>query len=64
MLLWITCARVLESDEDPTAKVDFATSVWLETVAIEDALDEHTCGAERDTLFMVRRRCYAHIFTC
>jgi hypothetical protein len=53
MLLWVTCARMLVSHDDWQTKSDFATNVWLETLAIEDALDEHTCGAEKDTMFMV-----------
>ncbi|KAG8853247.1 hypothetical protein FRB96_008331 [Tulasnella sp. 330] len=37
-------------DED----VDFAMRVWMETLALEDALDAHTCKTEESTYWQVR----------
>lgn len=52
MLLWNTCPRVRN---DPTLtdtqKADFALKAWVESVAIEEALNEHTCNGEKSTLY-------------
>jgi len=33
---------------------DFAMQAWMETVAIEQALDEHTCDGEKGTMYQAR----------
>ncbi|KAG8862085.1 hypothetical protein FRB96_002115 [Tulasnella sp. 330] len=50
------------SDNDKlTEKVDadFAMRAWMETVAIEDALDSHTCATEQSTTFQAREMIFA-----
>lgn len=34
-------------------KADFAMRVWMETLAIEQALNEHTCDGEKSTMYQV-----------
>ncbi len=33
---------------------DFAMRAWMETLAIEQALNEHTCDGEKSTMYQVR----------
>jgi len=48
MLLWNACVRMRQdggvSDFD---KRDFAMRAWIETEAIEEALEWHTCNVEK-----------------
>ncbi|KAH9176032.1 hypothetical protein EDB89DRAFT_1846911 [Lactarius sanguifluus] len=52
MLLWNACVRmrhdVTASDHDRT---EFAMRTWMETEAIEKALQQHTCGIERAFMY-------------
>ncbi|KAI9464587.1 hypothetical protein BJY52DRAFT_1114909 [Lactarius psammicola] len=52
MLLWNACVRMRHdataSDHDRT---EFAMRTWMETEAIEKALQQHTCGIERAFMF-------------
>ena len=55
MMLWNACVRVrYHQDVDDTAKATFAVRAWIETVAIEEALDGHDCLGERALLFFGR----------
>ncbi|KAG9007525.1 hypothetical protein FRB94_014294 [Tulasnella sp. JGI-2019a] len=38
---------------------DFAMRAWMETLAIEEALNEHTCDGEKATMYQARE----HLFT-
>jgi hypothetical protein len=52
MLLWNACLRARRdatvSDHDRT---EFAMRTWMETEAIEKALQQHTCGIERAFMY-------------
>ncbi|KAH9044255.1 hypothetical protein EDB84DRAFT_1587204 [Lactarius hengduanensis] len=52
MLLWNACVRMRHdataSDHDRT---EFAMRTWMETEAIEKALQQHTCGIERAFMY-------------
>ena len=54
MLLWSVCPQVRQ-DRTMTSeqKGEFAFQAWMETLAIEEALNEHVCGGERSTLYLV-----------
>lgn len=52
MLLWNACVRVrrdaMVSDDD---RAEFAMRIWIETEAIEKALQKHMCGIERAFMY-------------
>jgi len=54
MLLWSVCPQV-RKDRTMTSeqKGEFAFRAWVETMAIEEALNEHDCGGEKSTLYQV-----------
>ncbi|QRW15183.1 Fungal Zn(2)-Cys(6) binuclear cluster domain [Ceratobasidium sp. AG-Ba] len=56
MLLWNSCLTLRKKAErmTDTERAEFAVNVWLETNTIEEALNRHTCGYERNTLFQAR----------
>jgi hypothetical protein len=43
-----------EEDASDHERAQFTNAVWQEAKAIEDALNAHTCGAERAFLFQGR----------
>lgn len=57
----LPAASGAESNPDVTAETatmedaEFAMRVWMETNAIEDALDTHTCDGEKVTMWQVSR---------
>lgn len=57
MMIWNVCARVANgrsfSDE---IKGDVAMKAWVETVAIEEALNEHDCDGEKGLMYQVGRK--------
>ena len=54
MLLLSVCPQVRQ-DRTMTSeqKGEFAFQAWVETMAIEEALNEHSCRGERSTLYQV-----------
>ncbi|KAH8113570.1 hypothetical protein DFH11DRAFT_1510242 [Phellopilus nigrolimitatus] len=54
MLLWHACLRIRNGNASDQERAIFAHSVWLETDAIENALNGHTCNTERTFLFQGR----------
>ncbi|KAI8971146.1 hypothetical protein BD414DRAFT_226070 [Trametes punicea] len=55
MLLIHSCVRVrADRNLDDAQRAHFAMKAWLEIDAIEDALDQHTCGLERNFGFQAR----------
>ncbi|KAG8968159.1 hypothetical protein FRB90_010832, partial [Tulasnella sp. 427] len=54
MLLWLACSRVWESSLPGADKSDFAMRTWMETIAIEEALNEHSCDGEKATMYQAR----------
>ena len=48
-----------EESVDDATKAEFAVRAWVETLAIEEALDAHDCSAERARFFVGRE----YIFT-
>ncbi|KAG8946589.1 hypothetical protein FRC04_011567 [Tulasnella sp. 424] len=54
MLLWIACTRVWGSTHPGWDKSDFAMRTWMETTAIEDALNQHSCDGEKATMYQAR----------
>ncbi|RDB17928.1 hypothetical protein Hypma_000681 [Hypsizygus marmoreus] len=54
-LLWHACIRMRsDSRASGEAKAQFAMKTWLEADAIEAALNKHTCGIERTSIFQAR----------
>ncbi|KAF5344976.1 hypothetical protein D9757_013784 [Collybiopsis confluens] len=54
-LLWHICARVrAETTMSDVEKGEFAVKAWLETDAIERALNKHTCAIEKTYIFQGR----------
>ncbi|KAE9405655.1 hypothetical protein BT96DRAFT_915878 [Gymnopus androsaceus JB14] len=54
-LLWHICARVrTDTSMSDVEKGQFAVKAWLETDAIEKALNKHTCGIEKAYIFQGR----------
>ena len=62
MLLWNVCVRMRHdvsfSDLD---RRDFAMRAWLETEAIEKALQWHTCGIERAFMYNGREFLFKYV---
>ena len=62
MLLWNACLRVRDnatiSDHD---KSEFAIRTWMETEAIEKALQQHTCGIERAFMYNGREFLFKYV---
>jgi hypothetical protein len=62
MLLWNACVRMRHdasfSDLD---RRDFAMRAWLETEAIENALEWHTCGIERAFMYNGREFLFKYV---
>lgn len=54
MLLWLACTRVWETTLPGYDKSDFAMRTWMETIAIEDALNQHSCDGEKATMYQAR----------
>ena len=65
MLLWNACVRMrhdpIFSDLD---RGNFAMRAWLETEAIEEALQRHTCSIERSFMFNGREFLYKYVNHC
>ncbi|KAF7298870.1 Zn(2)-C6 fungal-type domain-containing protein [Mycena indigotica] len=54
-LLWHACVRMRNNSfASMTAKGQFAIRTWHEADAIEDALNRHTCGIERSSIYLGR----------
>ncbi|KAI0305926.1 hypothetical protein B0F90DRAFT_1694580 [Multifurca ochricompacta] len=52
MLLWNACLRIRhDASVSDLDKRDFAMGAWMETEAIEKALQQHTCSIERAFMF-------------
>ena len=62
MLLWNACVRMRHdataSDHDRT---EFAMRTWMETEAIEKALQQHTCSIERAFMFHGREFLFKYV---
>lgn len=54
MLLWHACVRIRGQSVSDHERAIFASAVWREADAIENALDGHTCQTERAFLFQGR----------
>jgi hypothetical protein len=55
MLLWLACVRMRHDFQaTDSEKADFGMAAWLEVDALEEALNNHTCGLERAFLFQGR----------
>ncbi|KAG8915345.1 hypothetical protein FRC01_003695, partial [Tulasnella sp. 417] len=54
MLLWLACTRVWQAYLPGYDKSDFAMRTWMETVAIEEALNQHSCDGEKATMYQAR----------
>ena len=56
MLLWSVCPQVRQ-DRTMTSgqKGEFAFRAWMETIAIEEALNEHECVGEKSTLYQASK---------
>lgn len=54
-LLWNSCLRLrYDTSVREEEKGERAMKVWLETEAIDAALNRHSCGVERACLFIGR----------
>ncbi|KIJ54399.1 hypothetical protein M422DRAFT_222008 [Sphaerobolus stellatus SS14] len=51
MLLWNSCLRMRSANVSSDEKAAFAFHAWIESTAIEEALDAHTCGCDQAFLF-------------
>ena len=51
--LWVACTTHHDVALAPHDKADFATKTLMETIAIEDALNDHHCDGERATMYQV-----------
>jgi hypothetical protein len=58
MLLWTSCSRQRDGNWETEARADFAISAWVETRAIQDALDMHHCNADTALIYMCREYIY------
>ena len=55
MLLWLACVRMrYDFQATDLEKADFGMAAWLEVDALEEALNNHSCGLERAFLFQGR----------
>ena len=54
MLLWHSCLRMREEEASNYERAQFASAVWQEAKTIEEALNRHTCGAEKAFLYQGR----------
>ncbi|KAF8582821.1 hypothetical protein K439DRAFT_1350360 [Ramaria rubella] len=54
MFLWNSCLRMRGEDVSENDKATFAVNAWIESTAIEEALDAHTCGCDQAFLFQGR----------
>ena len=62
MLLWNACVRMRHNTT--TGDLDmsvFAMRTWMETEAIEEALNQHTCGIERAFFFHGREFLFKYV---
>ena len=64
MLLWNSCLRVRGDDMSDDEKAAFAVGAWIESTAIEEALDAHTCGCDRAFMFQGREYLFMYAVTC
>ncbi|EIN12958.1 hypothetical protein PUNSTDRAFT_118598 [Punctularia strigosozonata HHB-11173 SS5] len=54
-LLWSQCVRRRgDTSMSDTEKAQYAMSTWLETEAIEEALNRHTCEIEKSSMYHAR----------
>ena len=61
MLLWHSCLSLrTDTSISEADKADFAIRAWLETEAIEEALNKHVCGVERSSMYSGRE----YLFKC
>lgn len=51
MLLWNSCLRMRSESVSDAEKASFAVNAWIESQAIEEALEAHTCGCDQAFLF-------------
>lgn len=77
MLLWFACIRhasrgrpdvplagfseASDEESEGSCDADFAMRAWMETVAIEEALNAHACGTEQSMMYQVRLPTLARI---
>jgi hypothetical protein len=55
LMLWHSCTRMRKNvHATDHEKSQFAMKVWLEADALEAALNSHTCGLERASIFQAR----------
>ncbi|KAF8527466.1 hypothetical protein BU17DRAFT_81636 [Hysterangium stoloniferum] len=68
MLLWNSCLRMRGDSVSDSDKATFAVHAWIESTAIEEALDAHTCGCDQAFMYQGReflfitRMCISHDF--
>ena len=62
MLLWTSCIRQRDSNWDTEVRADFAIAAWVETRAIQDALDMHKCNSDTALIYMCREYIYKYVY--
>jgi len=58
MLLWNFSTRLSNDSITDNIKAEYAFEVWVETQAIQDALDTHVCNLDTALLYMCREYLY------
>jgi hypothetical protein len=58
MLLWNFSTRLSNDSITDNIKAEYAFEVWVETQAIQDALDTHVCNLDTALLYMCREFLY------
>lgn len=54
-MLWLGCIRMRnDTRANNSDKAQFALQSWLEGDSLEVALNRHTCGLERASIFLAR----------
>jgi hypothetical protein len=62
MLLWNACVRMRhDANFSDLDRRDFAMRAWIETEAIEEALEWHTCSIERAFMFNGREYLFKYV---
>lgn len=61
MLLWNSCLRMRGDDASDSDKAAFAVNAWIESTAIEEALDAHTCMCDQAFLYQGREFLFMYV---
>jgi hypothetical protein len=63
MLLWNACVRMRQDTSiGDFDKRDFAMRAWIETEALEEALQWHTCGVEKAFAYHGREVLFKYVW--